>query len=108
MRAVRVGDGKIEGDERPKRGARECVEKTPEVGLLGLFPRETEPDVERLDDAAFAEELRRQDGAVETTAGQDRDAVVARVPVRRAHAPPRYTHPEVHVSWTTTWDSSGR
>ena len=108
MRAVGVGNRECEGDESPNRRALECFEETPEVRLLGAFLRETEPDVDRLHDAPFPEVLRRQHGAVETTAGQDRDTVVGVVLLRRTHASPRYTHPEVQVSWTTTWDSSGR
>ena len=77
--------------------------------LLGRLPRETEAHVDRMDRPILAQELGDEDRAVETSARQHRDVAVS-APARgetRAHGSPRYTHPDVHVSRTTTCDSSG-
>ena len=104
--AVHVGDRELQRDQWPGPAVRrQRVEEPAEMLLLDRFPGETEADVDRLHDLAPTALLGHEDCAVDPAAGQHGDPTGAFSGT--AHSP-RYTQPDVHVSRTTTWDSSGR
>ena len=81
---------------RVSRSAGQASRNLPEVRLLGRLPREPEPHVDRVHDPAVSGLVGNEHRAVDTAADQDRQLP------RLAHDWPRYTHPDVQVSRTTT------
>ena len=77
--------------------------------LFGVLPCQPEAHVDRVDGGALPQQIGDEHGAVDPTAGEDghRGRRRGRRRLDGAHASPRYTQPEVHVSRTTTCDSSG-
>ena len=77
--------------------------------FLGRLPCKAEAQIDRVDLPTLAQELGDEDCTIETSARQHRDTFVGvhAGAGRCGHRSPRYTHPDVHVSRTTTCDRSG-
>jgi hypothetical protein len=56
------------------------------MGLLGVFPRQPESDVDGVNRTSATQQVSDQDGAVGAPAGEHRDRVAGR---RLAHSSPR-------------------
>ena len=69
--------------------------------LFAILPRETEAHVQRMNLFPPREQVGDENATVESTADQHGGATPASAVAAGAHASPRYTQPDVHVSRTT-------
>src|ERR1700728_3692049 len=104
MRPVDVGHGQVQHDQGPGPGSRQRSEELAKMAALGVLPGKTEAHVDGRHGAALAHQLSNQDRTVETAARQHGNGIWHD---HRRYGSPRYTQPELQVSRTITWESSG-